>query len=93
MKMSKVYITVGISKKRSKSVVLELEGIDAAKSLYKKIQENLPGVSVGVYGARDAATLRRSHRNLKPTIITNNIPEFIKQLEDHPNANTKKWVY
>jgi hypothetical protein len=77
--MSKVYIC---SRDRYKRVigVLEVPTSGAAKEAYDRIKSVIPDVSIGVYGARDLATLRRTQRTLDTSKVFKNLPEFIDKI-------------
>lgn len=62
-----------------------------AKTVYSTIKRDLPGVSVGVYGARDLATLKRSQRTLKPENISDSVPELVSKVKKSGNyVRTKR---
>jgi hypothetical protein len=77
--LSKVYIC---SRDRYKRVigVLEVPTTVAAKEAYDRIKASIPDVSIGVYGARDLATLRRTQRTLDTSKVFKTLPEFIEQI-------------
>ncbi|WP_035019853.1 hypothetical protein [Anoxybacillus flavithermus] len=75
--MSKVYI---ISVTDDKSVILELPSTKEAKIAYKYIRSKTPEASIGVYGARDLQTFRRTQRTIGSATVTRSVETFVKAL-------------
>jgi hypothetical protein len=75
--MSKVYFSVTI-KTQGKSKILELS-YHQAKDIYRKIKASYPDASIGVFGAKDLETFRRTQRSLAAYPVTKSITEFLEQ--------------
>lgn len=75
--MSKVLLC---STKNGKTFAVTVEP-EKVKIAYRDIKEDLPGVSIGVYGARDLVTLKRAQRTLKPENIVESVPELVRTVK------------
>lgn len=75
MRESKVYI---YSEAAKAIIILETPHPSAGKDAYSMIKRHIPSANIGIMGARDIQTLRRTHRELKPTHVTKDINKFLK---------------
>ncbi|SHF25985.1 hypothetical protein [Desulforamulus putei] len=75
--MSRLYL---YSKCQGSTGLLEIASSQEVKDAYKRIKASVPGASIGVYGAKDFATLRRTHRNLTNYSIYHSVDEFISKI-------------
>ena len=75
--MCKFYI-YSSSQTFNSSKILEVSSTEEAKFSFAKIKEIVPRASISVYGAKDIATLKRSHRNLGRCKVIHSIDEFVK---------------
>jgi hypothetical protein len=75
MRTGKVYIYAEDPKA---IVILESPHPSAGKEAYAYIKKRVPAANIGVMGARDIQTLRRTQRELKPTHVTRDVNKFLK---------------
>lgn len=74
--MSKSYIC-STSRIDRTTRVIEVPTAQIARDMFKEIKSAHPKVSLGVYGAKDFATLKRTQRNLKEVQLVTRISELI----------------
>lgn len=79
--MSKVYICSTSRRDRSRRV-LEVPTSEVARDVFQHIKRTMPGISIGVYGAKDFPTLQRTQRTLKGVKVITDIPEFMRILDE-----------
>jgi hypothetical protein len=85
MRNSKVYI---YSEGAKAIIILEAPHPNAGKDAYSYLKGHLghlPTVNLGVMGAKDIQTLRRTNRELKPTHVTKDINKFLKAVSSVKN--------
>ncbi|MBT2744185.1 hypothetical protein [Bacillus sp. ISL-77] len=82
MRKSKVYI---YSTDAKALIILEAPHPNAGKEAYNLIKERIPTASIGIMGAKDIQTLRRTHRELKPTHVTKDVDKFLKAVSTLKN--------
>lgn len=75
--MSRLYI---YSKCQGNTGILEITSFQEVKDVYKRIKARVPRASIGVYGAKDFATLQRTHRNLTNYNLYKSLDEFIARI-------------
>lgn len=60
--------------------ILELSTSNEAKLVFRRIKQSSPQASLGVVGAKDITTFRRTHRNLGKHQIFRSPEEFIEKI-------------
>ncbi|MEK4951964.1 hypothetical protein NST12_16855 [Bacillus sp. FSL W8-1127] len=75
MKSSKVYISLTT---KNITVILEAPTPVDGRNAYRFIKEHVPSANLSIYGARDIQTLRRTHRELKPTRVVRDVNKFLQ---------------
>ncbi|WP_003539893.1 hypothetical protein [Desulfotomaculum nigrificans] len=75
--MSSIFL---YSKYKDNTLMLELSSSQEVKNVFKRIKASMPKASIGVYGARDFATLQRTHRNLTKYCLYKNVDDFIARI-------------
>ncbi|MCA1012798.1 AbrB/MazE/SpoVT family DNA-binding domain-containing protein [Halobacillus halophilus] len=78
MEMSRLYIKSSLT-----GALLEVASSKEVICAYEEIKKNFPGIELTVFGAKDASSLRRSHRTLDTSHIVKTVPEFIAALPNH----------
>lgn len=76
--MSRLYIKSSLT-----VALLEVASSKEVISAYEEIKMSFPGIGLTVFGAKDASSLRRSHRTLDTSHIVKTVPEFIAALPNH----------
>ncbi|MBM7854968.1 hypothetical protein JOC37_001348 [Desulfohalotomaculum tongense] len=77
--MSKLYI-YSRSKHVEDTEILEISTPKEVREVFKIIKTRVPKASIGVYGAKDFATLQRTHRNQNRFSLYKTVDEFIDRL-------------
>lgn len=75
--MSSIFL---YSNSKGNTLMLELSSSQEVKNVFKRIKASIPKASIGVYGARDFATLQRTHRNLTNYRLYKNVEDFMDKL-------------
>lgn len=75
--MSSIFL---YSNYKDNTLMLELSSSQEVKNVFKRIKASMPKASIGVYGAKDFATLQRTHRNLTNYHLYKNVDDFIARI-------------
>lgn len=79
IKMCKFYI-YSTDRHNINTDILELSSSNEAKQIFSTIKKTSPQASLGVVGAKDMITFRRTHRNLGKHQIFKSPEEFIRKI-------------
>lgn len=81
LKMGKMYLYSQGSSPEGPIKILEVSSSVQAKSAFRQLKQ-LPGVSIGVLGARDMATLRRTQRTFDTSDVYKDLQDFAKSITE-----------
>lgn len=77
--MGKMYLYSKGSSPEGPIKILEVSSSVQAKAAFHQLKQ-IPGVSIGVFGARDMATLRRTQRALDTSNVFKDLHDFSKSI-------------
>ncbi|WP_273837302.1 hypothetical protein [Guptibacillus sedimenti] len=79
--MGKMYLYSKGSDPEGPIKILEVSSSVQAKAAFRELKQ-LPGVSIGVFGARDMATLRRTQRTLDTSNVFKDLYDFSRSITE-----------
>lgn len=82
MRRSRTFIYSTNSKN---TLILEAPTPDAGKTAFLYIKDIMPMADIGIFGAKDINTLRRTNRDLKSILLIKDIDVYVKALSEVKN--------